>query len=63
MRKRNTDDAAYMWNLKYDTKEHIHKTEADSLVEKRLVLAKGERGGGGKEQGVGMSRGKLFYQQ
>ena len=21
---------AYMWNLKYDTKEHIYKTETDS---------------------------------
>ena len=53
MRKRNADDTTYMWNLKYDTKEHIHKTEADSLVEKRLVLAKGEQGGGGKEWGSG----------
>ena len=57
------DDTTDMWNLKYDMKEQIYKTEADSCVEKRLVLAKGERGGGGEARGVEMNRGKLFYRQ
>ena len=25
-------DITYMWNLKYDTKEHIYETETDSLT-------------------------------
>ena len=30
-----------MWNLKYDTNEHIYET--NRLTENRLVVAKGER--------------------
>ena len=36
----------YTWNIKYDTNEFIYKTETDSDIEKRLVVAKagvGER--------------------
>lgn len=35
-------DIVYMWNLKYDTNEHIHKTEINSQIENRLVVVKGE---------------------
>ena len=37
----------YMWNLKYDTNEHIYETETD--IGNRLVVAKGEGGWGGKD--------------
>ena len=30
-----------MWNIKYDTNELIYKTETDSDIENRLVVAKG----------------------
>ena len=35
----------YMWNLKYDTNELIYKTETDTNIENRLVVAKGVGGG------------------
>ena len=35
-------DITYVWNLKYDTNEHIYKTETDTEI--RLVIAKGEVG-------------------
>ena len=28
-------DTAYVWNLKYDTNEHIYKIETDSAIENR----------------------------
>ena len=31
-----------MWNLKYGTDEPIYRTETDSDIENRLVIAKGE---------------------
>ena len=34
-------DITYMWNLKYDTNVLIYKTETDSDIENRLVVAKG----------------------
>lgn len=42
-------DASYMWNLKDGINELIYETEADSDPENRLVLAKGEGGGGGMD--------------
>ena len=33
-----------MWNLKYDTNELISKTERLTDTEKKLMVAKGERG-------------------
>ena len=50
-----------MWNLKYNTNEHIYETKTDSVIESRLVVAKWEGGGGGKDWGFGLSRGKLLY--
>ena len=38
-----------MWNLKYDTNEHIFETESGSQIgehKNTLVVAKRERGGG-----------------
>ena len=35
-------DIIYMWNLKYGTDEPIYRTETDSDIENRLVIAKGE---------------------
>ena len=40
-------DITHMWNLKYDTNELIFKTETDSQTENKLMVTKGERGGGG----------------
>ena len=37
-----------MWNLKYDTNEHIHETD----TENRFVVAKGE---GVEREGLGVS--------
>ena len=39
----------------------IYKTETDSDIENRLVVAKGEGGGGGKDWEFGVSRCKLVY--
>ena len=47
-----------MWNLKYDTNELISETEADSDLENRLVVAKGD--GGWMDWEFGVSRCKLF---
>ena len=36
------DKYHYLWNLIYGTNEPIYRTEADSDMEKRLVVAKGK---------------------
>ena len=47
----------YMWNLKYDTNEPIHKIETDSTVkEYRLMIAKGEGIGRRMDWEVGASK-------
>ena len=33
-------DIAYMWNLDYGTNEPIYKTDTDSQIQIRLVVAK-----------------------
>ena len=33
-------DITYMWNLKYDTKEHVYETNRLTDLENRLVFAK-----------------------
>ena len=35
-----------MWNLKYDTSEIIYKTVSDSVIENKLMAAKGDNRGG-----------------
>ena len=51
-----------MWNLKYDTKELIYKTETDSQTyQTNLWLPKGKGGWGGiNQQEFGISRYKLL---
>ena len=44
MRKRNTDDTTYMWNLKYDTNECIYKRKRHKDIENKLMVTKRERG-------------------
>ena len=48
-----------MWNLKYNTNEHIYETDSD--IDNRLVVAKGEGSEGGKYWRFGVSRCKLLY--
>ena len=50
-----------MWNLKYNINEHIYEIETDSGRENRLVVAKGEVGGEGKDWEFGISRCKLLF--
>ena len=50
VRKTNTNDITYMWNLNYGTNDPIYKTETDhGHGEQRLVFAggSGEMGGSG----------------
>ena len=49
-----------MWNLRYDTNEHIHKTETESHGE-QTSDCQGAGGRAGKKWEFGVSRGKLLY--
>ena len=49
-------EITYMWDLNYDTDEHIYETGTDT--ENSLMTAK-EEGAGGMEQEAGASRCKL----
>ena len=43
-----------MWNLKYDTNEHMNKAETNSQTQKpNLWLPRGKKVGGGDKSGVG----------
>ena len=50
-----------MWDLKYNTDQHIYETKTDSQTQRTDVVAKGFRGGRGMEWEVGVSRCKLVY--
>ena len=50
-----------MQNLKYGTNEPIYRTEADSDMENRLMIANGERGGCGIDWEFGVSGCKLLH--
>ena len=39
-------DITYMWNLKNNADQFIYKTETPSDIENKLMVTKGERGGG-----------------
>ena len=39
--QKEKDKYYVMWNLKYETDKLLYKTETDSDIEKRLVVAKG----------------------
>ena len=48
-------DITHMWNLKYDTNEHIHETETDSQTQRTdLRLPRGREAG--KDWEFGISR-------
>ena len=50
-----------MWNLKYNTNEHIYKTETDSQVQKTNVgLPNRKRKKGGANKGYGINRYTLY---
>ena len=54
-------DITYMWNLKYNTNEHIYETETDSQTWRTdLWLPRGRGEGGGKDWKFGISRCKLL---
>ena len=54
----------YMWNLKCDTNEPIHKTETDSQTSRTdFWLPRGSCSGGGVEWEFGVSRCKLLYRK
>ena len=42
VRKRILYDITHMWNLTYDTNEHIYETETDSQIQGTDVVAKRE---------------------
>ena len=50
-----------MWNLKYGTDEPVYRTETDSDMESRLVVAKGTEGGNGMDCEFGVSSCKLLH--
>ena len=50
-----------MWKLQYDTNEHIYKIKRFTDAENRLVVAKVEGAGGGKDWEFGISSCKLLY--
>ena len=55
-------DIIYIWNLKYNTNEHIYKTETDAQIQTTdLWLPTGRGSGGGKDWKFGISRCKLLY--
>ena len=48
-----------MWNLKYDTNQHIYETITDSDIESSVMAARG-----GKEEKIkslGLAEAKLLY--
>ena len=54
-------DVTYMWNLKYDTNEHIYKTETDSLIYSTdLSLSRGKWVGEGRIGSLGLADGDYY---
>ena len=49
-----------MWNLKYDTDEHIYETETDTHTDNRLVVAKGEGMGEGRIGSLGLADANYY---
>lgn len=44
-RKTISCDTTYVWNLKYDTSELVHRTEIDARTQENAWLATGKRVG------------------
>ena len=47
-----------MWNLKYNTNQHIYKTKIDSDIENRLMAAK--VGGRGGNESLGLAEANIY---
>ena len=61
-RERQTQyDITYICYLKYDTWTYLRNRNRLTDIENRLVVAKGEGGGGGMQREFGISRCKLLY--
>ena len=52
-------DITYMWNLKYDTDQHIYETKTDTDIENRVVVDKGE-GGEGRNGSLGIAHANYY---
>ena len=50
-----------MWNLRYETDEHVYETETESWRQTKWVVAKKEEVGWRDGVEVGVSRRKLLY--
>ena len=50
----------YKWYLKYNTNEHVYKTEIDSQTENRLVVAKREEGWGGRIRNLRLAAANYY---
>ena len=53
-------DIIYMWNLKYGINEPIYTIEADSDLQNRLVVAKGEWEGEGWTESLGLVEANYY---
>ena len=63
-KQRKISYITHMWNLKYDTNEPIYKTEINTSLENRLVIAKGEgKDGGSMNWEFELSRRKLLHRE
>ena len=54
-------DITYMWNLKYDTNEHIYGTETDSQ-RAQTCGRQGGRGGGGWMGSLGLADANYYIE-
>ena len=54
-------DKHHVLSLIYDTNQHIYETKADSDIENRFVVVKGEVGWGGMDWEFGIGRCELVY--
>ena len=54
-------DITYIWNLKYDTNEHIHETETGSQIWRTDLWLPRGMGGAGMDWESGIRRCRLLY--
>ena len=60
-KEKDTILISHMYNVKYETNELICKTNRFTDIKNRFVIAKGAKGGEGKDWEFGVSRCKLLY--
>ena len=53
----------YIWNIKNSANKLLQNRNRLTDMENKLMVTKGERNGGGINEGFGISRFKLFYIQ